>query len=446
MNKKFIILFLASTISFILNGMNTSPIIINTPGLFSLVGPLDFGLTAPNQACIIVASNDVTIDLNGFSIRQVSGFEQPNTEGILINPGMQNITIQNGVITHMTNYGIQILDDSNSIYLTNLVINDVQNAGIIADSNDTGTGITNIFLDNVTTESISNLDGNPTYGILLKFVNSANILNNSLIHNIYTTTGNCYGLKLKHCTSVSVDSLVSNDNKGGGLLTSGIYTVSCQDCTIENCFSINNSCSGLDPDSITLGFGFDTSNNIACNSCISVDNNCTFSSYGFFTINGNGIQYNNCQGNGNASSQLDGLGFSANNGLLIELHNCTAKGNGGANNGYGIFFNTLNLSAIENCDIRGNSGNTGTSYGIDLMNTTTSHIANNTIDYNLGGNSSSFGIFDDSGAGTTNVIVSNIAIRNITNYSPGALTIPIYVGTLATFNTTNPFVFQNVSI
>jgi hypothetical protein len=445
MNKKIIISLLAFTVHCILHGMNTDPIIINSPGLFSLVGPLDFGLSSSGQACIVVASNDVQIDLGGFSVRQVPGFEQPDTTGILINSDMQNITIKNGVITNMTSYGIQIMDDVNSVSVTDLIINDVKNAGVFADSTRTGTGITNLFLNNVTAENISNLNGDPAYGFLLKFVNSSEISNGSLVHNIQTSSGNCYGLKLKNCTSTVVDNLISNDNIGGGLLTAGIYLARSENCQIQNSFSINNTGTSSNPNSLTLGFGFNSSNNILCQSCIALDNSSTYSSCGFFSNNGNGIQYSSCESFGNNSSLLDGLGFSANNGLLIELHSCISKGSGGANNGYGVFFNTLDISSIQNCDIRGNTGFAGTSYGIDLNNTTTSYIAHNTIAFNIGG-PITFGLFDNAGAATTNTIVSNIAISNGTNYSPGALTIPIYVGTLATFDTTNPFTFQNVSI
>lgn len=363
------------------------------------------------------------------------------------NLDLQNVTINGpGTITHMNNYGIQIMDNSSAIFLNNLLINDVQNAGVFADSNRTGTGISNLFLNNVTTESVSNFTGDPAYGILLKFVNSATITNGSLTHNIQTSSGNCYGFKLKNCSSILINNLITNDNIGGGLLTAGVYFARTDDCQIQNSFAINHTGTSSNPSSVTYGFGFASTNNILCDSNISLDNSNTFSSAGFFTDNGNGIQYINCQGNGNNSSISDGVGFSAGNGLLIELHTCSARGNGGANNGYGVLFNTVDFSAIENCDIRNNGGITGTSFGIELINTTTSRIVSNTLAYNIGGNASSFGFFDNAGAGTSNSILSNIAIHNGTNYSPGAATIPIYVGTLANFNTSSPFTFQNVSI
>ncbi len=444
MNKKSFVLFLTLIFPRLLQSVNTEPVIINSPGLFSLAGSMEFALTSSGQACVVVNSDNVMIEMNGFSINQVAGFEQPDVVGIQINPGINNITINNGVITDMTSYGIQIQAPNDSIYLTNLVINAVENAGVIADGN-ASDPITNLFLDNVTSESIMNFSGDPAYGILLKNVDSATITNESLVHNIQTSSGNCVGIQLENCNAIIINDLVANDNVGGGLLTAGIYLLNSKDCIIQNSFSLNNSNTSSNPNSLMVGFGFDSSNNIACDSCISVDNAGTFSTCGFYTNNGNGIQYISCQGNGNNSSALDGLGFSASNGLLIELHTCIAKGNGGANNGYGVFFNSLDFSAIENCDIRGNTGLTNTSFGIDLNNTTTSNITNNTIGYNVGG-PITFGLFDNAGAATTNNIVSNIAIKNGTNYSPGATVIPIYVGTLATFNTSSPFTFQNVSI
>lgn len=149
MNNKILILLILFTCPLHIQSM-TTPIVITTPGLLPVAGPLDFALTSSGQACIVIASNDVQIQMNGFSIRQVPGFEQPDTIGILIMPGMQNVTINGpGTITHMNNYGIQIMDNSSAIFLNNLLINDVQNAGVFADSNRTGTGISNLFLNNV---------------------------------------------------------------------------------------------------------------------------------------------------------------------------------------------------------------------------------------------------------------------------------------------------------
>jgi hypothetical protein len=76
--------------------ISTSPIIINKPGSYYLTTNLSPSVTIYAPYAIDIATNGVTLDLNGFSIRSISNVA--NSCGIYIRGGVRNIQIQNGFI------------------------------------------------------------------------------------------------------------------------------------------------------------------------------------------------------------------------------------------------------------------------------------------------------------------------------------------------------------
>ncbi len=88
------------------------PYTISKPGYYKLCGNLVFSPTIDSSA-IQVLSNDVTIDLNGFSLKQTNSTANVNAitlgdvSGLVI---LNNITVKNGSISNFTGVGVKALN------------------------------------------------------------------------------------------------------------------------------------------------------------------------------------------------------------------------------------------------------------------------------------------------------------------------------------------------
>lgn len=416
--------------------------VITTPGIYAVNMDIDFDPTSSGQSCITIATSNVIFDLNRKSISLVDTNTQLGSIGITVSPNVQNIVIRSGSVNNMSAYGILVQDNVDVIGLNDLNINGAGIAGLFFDSTRTGSGIENVVCSNITVENVVNMDGHPAYGILLKYTSIADF-EQCIVNNLQTTTGDCYGFKVKHCDSVRLSTCIATDNIGGGTRVFGFDVLDTSPCLLVGCLSTNNTCTSSDPSALAIGFNFNVSQNVVCSNCTAVSNNCTFTTIGFRLLNCTTAQLVNCQSLSNTSSLLDGIGFTIDNGLVNSCVECQALSNGGAHNGYGVLFNNNTfLSTIENSQIQTNTG-ASQAFGIALMSTNSCFISQNSLIGHIspGGG---FGLFDDAGAGTTNSILGNFALKNNTNYSPSSPTIPIFNGPIAT--NTIPSPYQNVSL
>ncbi len=78
-----------------------APLTITNPGSYKLVRNISHGVTP-----VVVAANDVTIDLNGFRLGS-AGFFPPYGPAILQQPGFRNLTIRNGSLFSADSHGLQ---------------------------------------------------------------------------------------------------------------------------------------------------------------------------------------------------------------------------------------------------------------------------------------------------------------------------------------------------
>jgi len=414
------------------------PLIISNPGIYALNANINFDPALPNQTCIEINTDNVILDLNRKTISQLTSNTQPGTRGISINNNAHNVVVRNGAIADMTEYGIYINDGGDVINLLNLTIDGVGVAGIFFDGSQTGTGISNISCSNIQVDEVFNSSGNPTYGLITKFCNIVD-LNQCIITNLTTTTGNCYAIKIKNCQSVRCSSCITTENSSGASRTYGFHFLDSNPCLLNNCLSANNTSTSSDPSAVCAGFIFENSQNLVCNNCAATSNNCTFTAVGFTFLNCITTEIIDCQSLSNTSSFLDGIGFAIQEGSVNGLLGCISLTNAGLNNAYGyLFLNTL-ASGIDSCIAQVNTGSLG-AYGIALIATGSCLINQNKIIGHIAPNG--FGIFDDAGSGTTNTILGNYALKNSTNYSPGSPTIPVFIGPL----TTTPSPFENISL
>ena len=440
--KIFVVITIITYLSYnsLLYGMTT--IVIPSPGIYNFGSPLEFALSGPDQSCIIIDSSDVILDLSNYSIRQATGFEQPGSIGIFINPNLRNITIRNGTISDMDSFGIYVSDNNDTIKFENLIINNVTNAGIKLDSMVTGFGIRDIEFDNVEVKNVFSINDDAACGILLKNVTRANFNRACIVSQIHSETGNCYGVKLKNCSTCFINNIISSNNEGGGLRTAGYFMINSNSCIFKNCLAVDNICLGTSINSIGFGFDYvDSSRNIL-ESSIAVGTVSTYTACSFRASNVMGIQFLKCRASSSTSQLSDAIGFLSEGGAATKISECFANGNRGAVNGYGVLLRSVNLaSTIENNQFGLNLGTTGTSFGINLDSTFNSYIHDNQVDHHSGG-VGGYGIYDQAGALTTNIILGNTSIKNTTAFSPGSPTIPVYSGDLSG----TPGLFENVML
>ncbi len=194
---------------------------INTPGSYSLAGNVS------NQ--ITISSGNVTLDMRGHTISD-------GINGIILNEGLENITLKNGTIASVSNDGIQINANCNNILLKNITI---KNA------------LRGISFDTSSYSTVSNCD----------LIQNTTGLEAQASHNIY----------IEECTALA------NTNAGFSLVTSST-------CSLAGCTSLSTGDSNTNSSGIgSFVFGFVSSGGSG-----NIFKNCIANS----TLNLSSIEYN----------------------------------------------------------------------------------------------------------------------------------------------------------
>lgn len=201
---------------------------ITQPGSYKLSGSLT--VPTPNTSAIVIASNNVTIDLNGFSITgpvncaggPLCGIPVPNIgtgHGIragadLPAQGYFNITIRNGTIQGMGADGIHILGDSITLKDLHIWSNGLSGILVRTPGGISPQGQTNLIVHHCT------IQRNGSYGIKTE--------GGVITENTIDQSGNS-GLNVQAATSsgggIVSRNVVSRSTDFGLLLQSGVSYV-----------------------------------------------------------------------------------------------------------------------------------------------------------------------------------------------------------------------------
>lgn len=238
---------------------------------------------------INISANDVSLDLNGFSVQGTSGA----LDGIYLHSGWTNIVVRNGIISGWNNtsqYGIGVADYANNVVLEKLIITGCASNGVVAANGVEATGV------QVLNCGASGFSVGP----------------GSTVQNCTALGNGTYGF-------VANNNCIFKECNGSGNANTGIYALAYSNCVIENCTAISNGVLNVPVDGISIGGG-------VVRGCASANN----ASNGITA--GNGCVIENCAVNANANGAPFAAGISAGNGCTIE--HCTAVANG-ANWSYG---------------------------------------------------------------------------------------------------------------
>lgn len=265
-----------------------TPVVISTPGKYCISNPI-FGQ-------ITINSDDVSLDINGFTIHG-------GLNGILINPGFSNIRIHDGEIngSGISTNGV-LINNATLVQITNVEIvnctNGIQliNSQACAIINSVlSTNKSGIVLNNSHRNSIVSctLFNNTTNGITLTNSRQNYLLKDIIKGIIGATNSSSYGiLSTAGSTNYIIECLVQNINGNLGTIgntTGGIILSSEKQTRIINCLvdKINGGSSG----SQALGIAaLPLADSITTGSCVIQKNTVSNTN-----SNGTGIGY---QGSG----------------------------------------------------------------------------------------------------------------------------------------------------
>ncbi len=260
---------------------STSAVTISQPGSYYLTT----NLTVSVGAGIIIATNGVTLDLNGYTIRSTAA--SADNVAILLNGGLRNITIGNGFIeSGVTNNagtysgsgfgrGIDYLNPAPA----NVLVSRVSVAGCLSHGIYLGLGDSTV-VEGCTVRTAGGI------GVYASTIKTSSAID---------------------CGSIAIYGHQVSDCRGESSISFGVFAV-----TALNCYGSSNS-----------GIGVDATTALNC--------------YGFTAGNSIGVSANtaqNCLG-----SSISGYGVSAN-----TAQNCL----GSSNSGYGVYASWLATGCVGN--------------------------------------------------------------------------------------------------
>lgn len=351
-------------------------------------------------AAIIVAKDDITINLNGFNLSLAArsatnpSINRP-VHGISIMPGVNNLKIissttifQTGSISDFSGYGIYgkglVQSFSNNIH-ENLIQNVfIQN--LLIYNNLGGISLSNVLQTIIDAVAISYSFGiRDTYGIVFNYVLNGAILDSKINQN-YSTTGNVIGISMTNTVNTVINNCAVDNNR-----------------TLRTTSTIGGNSTGI---LITSTTGYVSRDNKVQNTSV-VGNICAYAT----------------------GNQCAGIIISGGSSFNF-IDNCTI-----ASNAYGPVF----------------PGVAPTTYGILIDSPSLQNIINN----NNVGYHTSYGIIDTSTL-SSSLFTRNVCIFNGTNYSATVVTgagpttgpLPstvVYPGDLTAYTGGGP-VWQNVEV
>jgi len=396
--------------------LGTGGYIIDEPGYYVLVEDIAFDAAGTAYAINITTSH-VTLNLNDHSITQNNS--SVGVSGIVINPGLGDITIKDGTLSGFTRYGL-ISEATNS---------------------------DGIF--NITVENLDITNATCVRAIYIKGTDETQVAHDITFSNCTVTNCTCLlggHVNFDYCKNIKCSNCSFNNNMGAAnniALVTNSTTCDFIECHFDNNQSFTD---GSDVHILYLNGSH------AC----TVDS-CSFNSNSFedpdqgnrlFIINANqcdGTNIKNCQlTNNQAYSQIQAiriLGQSGTNdrrGSTID--NCIIQNIKSRDyNAWGIHVN-LDQEAciISNCTVQDITATSGNAYGIDLADGDRCIVENSTV-LKCEGVSGSDGIGINIGANAVDSTISNCRTFNNSTYgifndNPGTAVVGCISGQNTTAN------------
>jgi hypothetical protein len=283
------------------------PVTINARGSYRLSGNLTVsGAGSQDVTAINITANDVTIDLNGFSIRgpAICSGTPPDTvvectpigSGVGIDsPGGRNITVINGTICGMCNHGINL---GNAARVERVTVRSNGRVGILVGNNSVVSGSTVEFnrLDGIIASSAVTVTGSMVNSNLSGISADSGVVNNSTVNSQRSD-----GIRMNEGT---VTGNTANSNGGNGIRidngtvigntanSNGIFGISNVGTASNNTASFNDD-DGMLASGVVTGNTANSNGGSGINATGVVTGNAAFSNTGFGLDLGVSVGYSN---------------------------------------------------------------------------------------------------------------------------------------------------------
>lgn len=247
-------------------------IVIQSPGTYTFGGNILWRPNGVTCSAITIQSSNVTLDLAGFTLTaSVSDTSQMNA-GIVVVGGNSNITIQNGTVAGVSEYGILAAHacglNISAITVTGLCMQNL-NIRLLTPAGIYVTGSTDVAISNCSVTQ-SNVTTDSSAGIQLIGTSNATVTG-CHVSGLVNNDGAVQAFSLIRCTAVTTtaceaDTLQSHFN--GNILTTGhtvlgfcpifCYHISYVNCSATGLTGCCDDCHGmsvfLDSDVTVTGF------------------------------------------------------------------------------------------------------------------------------------------------------------------------------------------------
>lgn len=390
--------------------------VLSTPGSYVLGNNITFNPASGPDSIILITSNDVTLDLAGRTIEQ--GNTTANIDGIVINPGLSNITIKNGTIKNCSRVGFKInngcsLLKSSDLRIDNCAVRGFEAVGMLANP------ITNFdFVDSVILRCCQGVTGDAA--LFLQHCSGFR-LTNLRVSNHGSTSHNLSAVRIDNCSNARIKDIRANTNTASSELKAFDLS-NTTDCIFMNCIARRNNPVATNALSVSYELQASTTcnNNIFIN-CISFVNTAATSgstTLGFHVDqNNNDNLFLNCKVLENTSTS-DCTGFLIASNMRNMFIDClTRKNESTSGNARGFFLNACSETKLIRCIASEQKSAGAVGVGFDFNTVTESFCKSSLAVRNMGNisaNSFGFRLSPIAPAGN-NVFIKNVAMRNGTD-------------------------------
>lgn len=324
-----------------------------------------------NGAIVVIASNDVILDLHGNTITQSS--DATNVDGIFINNNLTNIVIKHGIIRKTTGNGLEISSGCSNISLEDITVIECNRTGILfngsAQALIKNSTLKECLVSGTTSTTSDAIGLNLTYCTLFKIIDSA-------FNTSKTTTNmfNAYGFFANNSSHVTVSNCVASSNQGE-TIAAGFYALNCTSLEFKNCIAQENNATDTTV-SESYGFLMDNTKAVTFKNCHSAQNSAINTAAGFRIkasrynhLSACFAQSNFITGSG-ANDRAHGFMVDTNASIGHSFEQCTASGNQGSTHLLSICAGFSLAAAthciLTNCLSQANGGTAGFGIGINL--------------------------------------------------------------------------------
>jgi len=324
-----------------------------------------------NGAIVVIASNDVILDLHGNTITQSS--DVTNVDGIFINNNLTNIVIKHGTIRKTTGNGVEVSSGCSNISLEDITVIECNRTGILFNGSAQAL-IKNSTLKEClvsgTSSTTSHAIGlNLTYCTLFKIINSAFNTSKTTIN-----TFNAYGFFGQNNSDVNLSNCVASGNQGETIAT-GFYAFNCTSLEFQNCIAQENNATDTAV-SESYGFFMDNAKAVTLKNCHAAQNSAINTAAGFRMKASRYNHLSECVAQSNfitgsgASDKAHGFMVDTTGSIGHRFEQCIASGNQGSTNALslcaGFSLATATHCILANCLSQANGGTAGFGIGINL--------------------------------------------------------------------------------